>query len=215
MAGMGFGGLFEIDNKHRILICTKCQYAIGPSHLATHLKGYHSRLTLEQHGTYVAKVDSFSALAHYHKDVVYPTPNDPPVPILPVYFDGLRCDWVDNRNLACAYVCHNLPLMPKHCKEKHGCKSVEGMFARNSFIRRTRCDLKIVRVNGSSRSTVGRSTLKWQGRTKEQSSRGKHPGSMSFSGPRKKMFNKRSMMLLTMRIEYTGLTTMSPPWSLG
>ncbi|KAI7349578.1 hypothetical protein KC320_g5979 [Hortaea werneckii] len=114
MAGMGFGGLFEIDNKHRILICTKCQYAIGPSHLATHLKGYHSRLTLEQHGTYVAKVDSFSALAHYHKDVVYPTPNDPPVPILPVYFDGLRCDWVDNRNLACAYVCHNLPLMPKH-----------------------------------------------------------------------------------------------------
>ncbi|KAM0720756.1 hypothetical protein Q7P37_004893 [Cladosporium fusiforme] len=103
MVGTDFDRLFEIDNKHRILICTKCQYAIVPSHLATHLKEYHSRLTLEQRRAYVAKVDSCSALAHYHKDVVYPTPNDPPVSILPLYFDGLRCDWVDDGNLACAY----------------------------------------------------------------------------------------------------------------
>ncbi|KAM0721351.1 hypothetical protein Q7P37_002275 [Cladosporium fusiforme] len=120
MVGTDFDRLFEIDNKHRILICTKCQYAIVPSHLATHLKEYHSRLTLEQRRAYVAKVDSCSALAHYHKDVVYPTPNDPPVSILPLYFDGLRCDWVDDRNLACAYVCRNLRLMRRHCKEKHG-----------------------------------------------------------------------------------------------
>ncbi|KAM0713375.1 hypothetical protein Q7P37_010337 [Cladosporium fusiforme] len=120
MVGTDFDRLFEIDNKHRILICTKCQYAIVPSHLATHLKEYHSRLTLEQRRAYVAKVDSCSALAHYHKDVVYPTPNDPPVSILPLYFDGLRCDWVDDRNLACAYVCRNLRLMRRHYKEKHG-----------------------------------------------------------------------------------------------
>lgn len=64
-----------------------------PSHLTTHLKEYHPRLTLEQRHAYVAKVDSCSALAIVREDVVYPTPNDPPVPILLVYFDGLRCDW--------------------------------------------------------------------------------------------------------------------------
>lgn len=117
---MDFDYLFEIDDTHKVLICKKCQYAVVPSHLKTHLKTYHPRLTLEQRRSYVATIETCTALADVHNDVVYPRSTDPPVSILPVYFDGLRCDWVDDRNISCSYVCRDLRLMRKHCKQKHG-----------------------------------------------------------------------------------------------
>lgn len=117
---MDFDYLFQIDSKHKILICRGCQYAIVPSHLATHLRVYHPRSTLEQRRDFVAKVEDCSTLANIHEEVVYPNLTDPPVPYLPVYFDGLRCDWVSDREIACSYVCRDLRLMRKHCKQEHG-----------------------------------------------------------------------------------------------
>jgi hypothetical protein len=117
---MDFDHFFQIDSKHKILICTGCQYAIVPSHLTTHLRVYHPRFTLEQRRDLVAKVEGCSTLANVHEEVVYPTLVDPPVPYLPVSFDGLRCDWVSDREIACSYVCRDLRLMRKHCKQEHG-----------------------------------------------------------------------------------------------
>lgn len=117
---MDFDHLFKINSKHKILICIGCQYAIVPSHLTTHLRVYHPRSTLEQRRNFVTKVEGYSTLANIHEEVVYPTPTDPPVPYLPVFFDGLRCDWVNDREIACSYVCRDLRLMRKHCKQEHG-----------------------------------------------------------------------------------------------
>lgn len=97
-----------------------CQYAIVPSQLKTYLQKHHPRLTIGQRREYVTKVEGCSILANVHKAVVYPTSTDPPVPFLPVYFDGLKCDARNHDNTACLYVCRNLPLMQKHCKDKHG-----------------------------------------------------------------------------------------------
>ena len=117
---MDFDHLFRINSKHKILICIGCQYAIVPSHLTTHLRVYHPRSTLEQRRNFVTKVEGCSTLANIHEEVVYPTPTDPPVPYLPVFFDGLRCDWVNDGEVACSYVCRDLRLMRKHCKQEHG-----------------------------------------------------------------------------------------------
>ena len=89
---MDFDHLFRINSKHKILICIGCQYAIVPSHLTTYLRVYYLRSTLEQRRNFVTKVESYSTLAHIYKEVVYPTPTDSPIPYLPVFFDGLRCD---------------------------------------------------------------------------------------------------------------------------
>ena len=117
---MDFDCLLEINRKHRVLVCRQCQYTIVPSQLATYLKVHHLRLTLQQHRDYSTKVESCSALAKVHEDVVYPAPNDPPVPSLQIYFDGLRCDWMSDARVPCAYVCRDLRLMRKHCTQRHG-----------------------------------------------------------------------------------------------
>lgn len=38
-----FRRIFEIDSRHRILICLPCQYAVIPSHTKTHLQTHHKR----------------------------------------------------------------------------------------------------------------------------------------------------------------------------
>ena len=116
---MDFQHLFEINPRHRVLICRSCQYAIVPAHFKTHLQVLHPRLSLQQRRNFTQEVESASDIARAHEDVVYPSPTDPPVDSLPVYFDGLRCTWVSNTDV-CPYVCRTLRLMREHCKQKHG-----------------------------------------------------------------------------------------------
>jgi hypothetical protein len=116
---MDFDRLLQINNEYKILICMPCQYAIVPLQLTTHLRSHHSRLTTEQRRNYITEVNSCSTLARVHEAVVYPISTDPPVPSLPVYFDGLRCDALDHQNIACGYVCRNLRRMQKHCRDEH------------------------------------------------------------------------------------------------
>jgi hypothetical protein len=96
---MDFQHLFEINPRHRVLICKSCQYAIVPAHFKTHLQVYHSRLSLQQRRDFTQEVESDSNVARVHEDVVYPLLTDPPVESLPVYFDGLRCTWASNTDV--------------------------------------------------------------------------------------------------------------------
>jgi hypothetical protein len=116
LSNMDFDCFLEIDGKHRIMNCRKYQYAIVPSHLATHLKVHHPRLTLQQRCNHISKTERCSTLAKIHEEVVYPASDDPPIPSLPIYFDGLKSDWISDRRNACSYVCRDLRLMRKHCK---------------------------------------------------------------------------------------------------
>ena len=105
---MDFDRIFQVDDEHKILICIPCQYAIVPSQLTTHLRSHHPRLSIEQRRDYITKINSCLTLATVHKAVIYPTPTDPPVSCLPVYFDGLKCNALTYGNTACAYVCRDL-----------------------------------------------------------------------------------------------------------
>lgn len=96
-----FRRIFEIDSRHRILICLPCQYAVIPSHTKTHLQTHHKRLSIEQRNDFVSRVEGCTELAKIHADVVYPLPTEPPIPSIPVYFDGLRCDGIDIQGDRC------------------------------------------------------------------------------------------------------------------
>ena len=114
-----FRRIFEIDSRHRILICLPCQYAVIPSHTKTHLQTHHKRLSIEQRNDFVSRVEGCTELAKIHADVVYPLPTEPPIPSIPVYFDGLRCDGTDIQGDRCQYICRTIYRMQEHCKREH------------------------------------------------------------------------------------------------
>lgn len=113
-----FSRLFEIDDKHRILICLNCQYAVIPFQIRTHLQKFHKRIGLEQRNEIVSRVETATVLARSHAEVVYPAPTDPPLPSLPTYFDGLKCQ--GSQGNACSYICRTPRGIREHCQEKHG-----------------------------------------------------------------------------------------------
>lgn len=108
-----FDRLFEISEKHRILICLSCQYAVIPFQIKTHLQKYHKRVNLEQRNEIVSKVEATTELARSHAEVVYPIPTDPPITRLPIYFDGLKCQ--GSQANACSYICRTPRGIREHC----------------------------------------------------------------------------------------------------
>lgn len=111
---------FEVNSKHRILICMRCQYAVQPKHINRHLKDQHTSISLQQRRDLVTEVATYTELAQVQSDVVYPTARDPPVDALPVYFDGLRCNWMDEQDGTCGYICRTPRQIRQHCTQKHG-----------------------------------------------------------------------------------------------
>jgi hypothetical protein len=114
-----FHRLFAVDSQSRILICIGCQYAVVPAHLGKHLRTHHKRLTLQQRRTIVSAVDELSILARVPSDFVYPSPSDPPIANLPVYFDDLKCSSLDSRGVPCLYICRTPRGIREHCEQKH------------------------------------------------------------------------------------------------
>ena len=115
-----FHRLFEVDAQCRVLICTCCQYAVVPAHVGKHLRTHHKRLTLQQRRNIISAVDELPILARVPSDVMYPSPSDPPIANLPVYFDGLKCSGVDPCGVPCLYICRTPRGIREHCEQKHG-----------------------------------------------------------------------------------------------
>jgi hypothetical protein len=114
-----FHRIFDIDSQHRVLICRPCQYAIIPSHVTTHLNTHHKRLSVQQRAGLVLEVGRSTELAKIHADVIYPSPIDPPITSLPLFFDGLRCNKIDNQGDRCLYMSRAMYRMQEHCKKDH------------------------------------------------------------------------------------------------
>lgn len=117
---MDFATLFNVKARYGILVCNSCQYAVPPAHVQRHLKDHHKRLTLEQRRSILVEVRTHNELAQSRGDVVYPLPNEPPVDGLPVFFDGLRCNAIDDNGQKCGYICRAPRRIRKHCDQCHG-----------------------------------------------------------------------------------------------
>jgi hypothetical protein len=115
-----FDRIFEIHSECRVLICTQCQFAVVPSHIAKHLKAHHKRLPQHERRNIIARVQSRTDLAQLEREVVYPRVGDPPIANLPVFFDGLSCTGKNATGEPCVYVCRTLQGIQEHCKVEHG-----------------------------------------------------------------------------------------------
>ena len=114
-----FRRLFEIDHKHRILICLSCQYAVVPFQVKTHLQTYHKRINLQQRNYIISEIEATTELARTHAEVIYPVSTDPLIASLPTFFDGLKCQGKEGQSAVCLYVCRTARGMREHCYRKH------------------------------------------------------------------------------------------------
>lgn len=213
-----FHRLFEVDARCRVLICTGCQYAVVPAHVGKHLRTHHKRLTLEQRRNIISAVDELLILARVPSDVIYPSPSDPPIVNLPVYFDGLKCSGVNPCGVPCLYICRTPRGIREHCEHNHGWVNSQkcGGDARSKH---THAKNKIWTenqiVSDSSKLGSGNTTSKSLAKTLQQMPRDKHPESSTFSKHKKTISKLQSVMLPKMLIGCTDLMTMSLLWFPG
>ena len=114
-----FHRLFDVNSQCRALLCMNCQYAVVPAQLKKHLKAHHKRLSLQQRRDIISRVEELSGIARVPSDVVYPSPSDPPITGLPVYFDGLECEASGPIGATCSYICRTPRGMREHCEQRH------------------------------------------------------------------------------------------------
>ena len=111
-----FYTIFEYLPKHRIAICRSHRQGIIRSQLKTHLNRKHQEYVRQTRQNIVEAVHQERSLQDWaatHEEIVYPTAECAPLPHLPVYQDGLRCQY-------CGYINRSIDRIQEHCKQEHG-----------------------------------------------------------------------------------------------
>ncbi|CAG8984282.1 hypothetical protein HYALB_00010707 [Hymenoscyphus albidus] len=102
--------LLKYLEKYRVVVCTVCQYAIQPNAIARHLKEIH-RITRSRRRPFMQHVSKFELAEQ--DCVVGLTPQDFPVPLLPVQ-SGLQCQYN-----SCLHLCATEKRMKSHWLSSH------------------------------------------------------------------------------------------------
>ena len=106
---------------YRLMICRdeRCQYAVLPSQLDTHLAGVKHRLLPAERQAVRREVASWEDLFQNESDLEglrVPCDVPPAFPCLTTYTDGKRCRHVDAAGGRCLYICRDRSMMQKHCR---------------------------------------------------------------------------------------------------
>jgi hypothetical protein len=102
---------FQYLPLYRVVVCTSCRYAIQPKAIARHLKDIH-RIKRSDREPFMQHIEKFELADH--EVVMQQTPDEFPVPLLPVQ-SGLQC-----RSEDCAYLCATEKRMKHHWLSVHG-----------------------------------------------------------------------------------------------
>jgi hypothetical protein len=113
-----FDTIFEHLTQYRIIQCKSCKYAVVLAQIERHVKDHHPQVVLACQKTILQAAMGLPNIAHRHKDVVYPTRNDKPIPGFPVIKDSLVCIGQREGQL-CKYACAAIRTMQQHCKDFH------------------------------------------------------------------------------------------------
>ena len=100
----------------RLIVCRKCQHAIWPAQLQSHLQGPHHRMKIKEAEPIVKTTQSWPNLIEYPIELNIPTQVNSAIPHLAIHHDGLLCDIQPER---CQYICRSEKFMKTHCKQKH------------------------------------------------------------------------------------------------
>jgi hypothetical protein len=107
--------IFEYLPTHCIAICKSHRQGIVKSQLKTHLDRKHQEYVRQTRQNIVEAVQEERLLQDWavtYKDVVYPTAECAPLPYLPVYRDGLCCQF-------CGYINRSIDRIQEHSRQDH------------------------------------------------------------------------------------------------
>ncbi|KAJ5742231.1 hypothetical protein N7533_011640 [Penicillium manginii] len=101
--------------EYRVIVGRKCQHAIQPTKIVTHLRHPNHRIpTLDaQYIQYT--VSTWQGFVQEPQGLIFPHSVIYPIPGLAVYTDGLSCTVLEN----CDYVCRSIDSIRKHIKVEH------------------------------------------------------------------------------------------------
>jgi hypothetical protein len=116
-----FEKLFIHHREFQVIICKRCQFAVNPASVKSHIQNRHRTVTKEQCARVIAFIDGLSQVAQSPGQVRYPDASSSPIPGTPIYANGLRCVF-EIEGKECNYTCRERSGIQKHCKT-HGYKS--------------------------------------------------------------------------------------------
>ncbi len=110
-----FNTIFTHLPAHCIVVCKTHQQGIVKSQLGAHLDKKHQEYTARTRQKIVEAVQLETSLQQWAinpDQIVYPSPETTPLPHLPVYRDGLRCE-------ICGYINRSIKRIKEHYQSKH------------------------------------------------------------------------------------------------
>jgi len=110
---------FQHLTQYQVLLCTACEFCVVPSQVQTHLYHHHPTITAKQRQQIEQQVAGTPGLAHTVDAVVFPGPEERPVPGIPLQNGCFRCT-------QCQWLSSTLKNMQKHCRQVHQWKSGKG-----------------------------------------------------------------------------------------
>jgi hypothetical protein len=85
---------------------------VVPSQVTVHLRVHHPSQTQQQRKAIQEEVDRAEGIAFEKHQVLYPGPQEPSIPGLPVFQDGFACkEYI--------YICRTKRGIQEHCKDQH------------------------------------------------------------------------------------------------
>jgi Orsellinic acid/F9775 biosynthesis cluster protein D len=116
--------LFGYLATHSLLICKPCGIGVLVQCLNIHLDTAHCYNSKFHREIEEVISQQFPGALGHEGDVSqldFPDSISAPFPLLPVYYDGLRCQGTEPQTSdRCTYVCRSLSAIQKHCYQKHG-----------------------------------------------------------------------------------------------
>ena len=120
----------SFNSQFRVLICTRCQYALVPTALAAHLKAAHkAELTREDIQSCERICKTFAVQGPKLVQKLELPFDTPPIPHLRIYVDGIRCDLCPKSR---PYICQGRKGMSDHLHSEHQWENPRGKRGRPS-----------------------------------------------------------------------------------
>lgn len=110
-----FREIFMYLPTHCIVICKSHKQGVVKSQLRTHLDTKHQELAPHIRRSIIQATSQEPSLRNWAQDahqVMFPRPDAAPLPHLPVYTDGLKCQ-------ECGYICRHVKKMQEHGRNHH------------------------------------------------------------------------------------------------
>ena len=114
-----FDSIFVHYPRFRVIICRACRIGVIPVHVAGHLSRQHSFVPKATRDEVVKYVERMRDVAHAPEDIVWPKPEDEPIPELEVFRDAVRCSRHDANGKPCTKICRSRQNMQAHEKKEH------------------------------------------------------------------------------------------------